>query len=147
MWSFESTCLPERPEPQDDCQSQTHFAFALEGTVDFRADGTAEFTTRLQQKTYIWIPKRCLPPTQTCANAVTPVPPVVGECVDAGEFCDCLAYTDAPFESEVVSYQTDGAELHVMSSAGFATFDFCVLDDWLRYVHETGESTVARRVH
>ena len=147
-WAFSSECAPERPNPMDSCSpsQNTFFALSLDGRVSFLDDGTAEYETRLLQMTYVWVPKSCLRAGQTCETAVTAVPPVMGSCADTGGYCDCVTYTDDPLEAETVSYEVHDNELVLDTSEGVVNFQYCVRNDWLRYVHESGEATVARRV-
>jgi hypothetical protein len=145
QWTFTRDCVGQRPPPTTECTAQTYFATALEGTVEFSPDGTAEFTTRLVQDTLIWLPKSCLPANQTCAGAVTFTPPVTGWCSDDGDVCNCRSTTDQEFETESLAYAVDGSELVLDGADGPIHFDYCARGGELRYVHDTGEATVARR--
>ncbi|MBL4635465.1 MAG: hypothetical protein JKY56_16510 [Kofleriaceae bacterium] len=143
-WDFDASCLPTRPAPVDDCGTQLHTEFQLQGDVAFAEDGNADFNTRLMQYSYFWFPKRCFV-SDSCDNRLNATPPVVAECVDAGEYCDCRSWTDRPYEREVLPYEVDGKDLVVRTPDGEVHFEYCAGDEGLRYVHDTGESTMATR--
>lgn len=138
-WEFQSPCQPPRPPPTDSCGNtldepeEFYFQTRVEGTIEFRPDGTDIGTTRLAHLIMFDHPVDCLPPGVTCQDHYAES----WQCVTHDGLCDCVADESEAIEMWTESYKVEGNQLTFVDTEGEeSVVTYCVEGGWLRYWHE-----------
>jgi hypothetical protein len=132
-WEFDAACLPPRPAPVDDCGGGQHwFDTRVEGTLDFRADGSVIAATRLVQDISSYLPTRCIPGGGACDGFFNGY----DRCETHDGFCDCFKAGGSPLETSTDEYRLEGNALTFIDAEGETHVTYCVEGGVLRYFHE-----------
>ncbi len=147
-WRFVDACSHSLVPSSGFCVGQTGWNDThLEGTATFASDEIVTLSTSSVQTTRMHLPKKCMPAgVSSCDRAVQFVPPVVGNCSDAQDYCDCVGRSASTPTTMVTHYTAEGASLHLETDGEALAFEFCVNGDWLVFANaKTGERSYLQR--